>query len=251
MKTMISFSFLIITSIIFCSCNSTDENYSSLHYKPAPPVKIRKFKKPEILYIDKVADNRKDDEKELSYTINADPYILIPLWLWSHSNLNPVLRFSYFQEPLPLIIRGLIYKDVKASEIFKELTVSMDYYNHRKNDAYRLKVILITAKWSRNLTSYGLSYPGTILWAFGLPVSYGKIYFKINVTLYAPNSEKKLASKIISKNLSCTEWIYDQVNYSPPISEFKLAKIFPEVMNDLRKFLIKTLKRQNADNRIN
>ena len=127
--------------------------------------------------------------------------------------------------------------------------MSNKYYNLYKNKAYKLRVTLLNANWSRTLTSYGLSYPGTILWAFGLPVSYGDVTFKIKAELYLPgNSQSPVASTTISKNVDCTEWIYDQVNYSPPISEFKLAEIFPEAIKELRTFLYKKLYKNSLKN---
>jgi hypothetical protein len=244
MKKYILLLFSFIFSLILCSCNSTDENYNSLVYKPGPPIKMKGYEPKESIFIDEIKDKR-PKEKNVTFKINADPYILIPLWLWSHSYIDPVLRYSYFQEPLPLILKALIYSDIKASNLFKDVISSEELYEIKSKNSYRLEVSLKDATWSRNLTSYGLSYPGTILWAFGLPVSYGDVYIKIKAELFAPNSDKPLNSIEIFKTVPCTEWIYDQVNYSPPISEYKLAEMFPEVTKELRTFILKTLSKQN------
>ena len=242
MKKIYTYSILIITLLVLSSCNSIEETDNRLIYKPGPPVKLEDFTPKDSIYIADIIDKRLHD-KDVTFKINADPYILIPLWLWSHSYLDPVLRYSYFQEPLPLILKGLIYSDIKASEIFQETIFTNKLYNIKKENSYKLVVTLLNATWSRYLTSYGLSYPGTILWAFGLPVSYGDVYIKIKAELYAPHSDKPLNSIEIFKTVTCTEWIYDQVNYSPPISEYKLAEMFPEVTKELRTFLLQTLSK--------
>jgi hypothetical protein len=237
--------FLLLLSLLYLAgCNSTDESSDSLVYKPGPPINMKNFEPKDSIFIAKVQDVR-PKEQEVTFRINADPYILIPLWLWSHSYIDPVLRYSYFQEPLPLILRALIHSDIKASKLFNTTIYSEELYKLKEKDSYRLVIKLMDATWSRNLTSYGLSYPGTILWAFGLPVSYGDVYLKLKVELYSPDSEKPIDTTEIFKTVPCTEWIYDQVNYSPPISEYKLAEMFPEITKELRTFIIKALEKQN------
>ena len=57
-----------------------------------------------------------------------------------------------------------------------------------------------------------------------------------------------IGEKLISQQIPCTEWIYDQVNYKPPISEFKLAKIFPKVTKELREFILQIVLQQTLEN---
>lgn len=84
------------------------------------------------------------------------------------------------------------------------------------------------------------------MWAFGLPVSYGSVNISIKFEIYSPdNYEKPLLEKIITKETSCTEWIYDQVNYGPPVSEFALAEIFPNAMSELRNAAIEAVEKYN------
>ena len=241
MKKIRIVSLLALVVLCLSSCTTTEEYDSSLIYKPGPAVKIKGFEPKDALYIAEIID-KSAKEEQLSFDINADPYIMIPLWLWSHSYIDPILRYSYFQNPLPLILRGLLYSDIEASEIFNKVIISPELYEINKKNAYKLVIILEDATWSRNLTSYGLSYPGTILWAFGLPVSYGEVYLKLKAEIYPPNSDNPIATTRIFKTVPCTEWIYDQVNYSPPISEYKLAEIFPKITKDLRTFILKALK---------
>ena len=241
------FSLLVFTAlsaILVSSCNPLTPNYS-LTYTPAPPVKLRDFKQSSTLFISNILDERTGEAK-ISSEPNADPYILIPLWPYSHSDINPIIRYSFFQAPLPEAIKRLVVTDIKASDIFQKVVTTAynaDTYMSSEDElnAYRLSITLKDAVWSRNLTSYGLSYPGTFLWVIGFPVSYGEIYMNLNVEFYAPITRKLIAKKTIRKSINCTEWIYDQINYKPPISEFKLTEIFPEITKEIRTFLIDSL----------
>jgi hypothetical protein len=239
MKKSIRVLLFIFLALCLSSCSTTEFD-NKLIYKPGPPINIKGFIPKDTIYIAKVI-NKSGNEKEVTFKINADPYIMIPLWLWSHSYIDPVLRYSYFQEPLPLILRALFYTDIKAFKIFNNVIVSPDLYELKKKEAYKLVITLEEATWSRNLTSYGLSYPGTILWAIGLPVSYGEVYLKLKAEIYEPEADSPIKTTTIYKSVPCTEWIYEQINYSPPISEYKLADIFPEVTKELRKFILKAI----------
>ena len=109
------------------------------------------------------------------------------------------------------------------------------------DNAYILDIEVKQATWSRYLTTYGLSSAGTVLWLF-LPESYGSVTISIIARLYSPsNRENPMDVTIITRKANCTEWAYDQINYLPPISEFKIAEMFPEIMTELRVFLVNSL----------
>jgi len=247
--------FLFVSSLLTVSaCNSTLNPEYKLQYKPAPPISLSGIAKPDSLFVANIVDKRSKEEK-ITFEPDADPLILIPLWWYSHSDLNPVIRFSYFQPSLIDVLNKLFVVDINAAGIFKQVLNSpkgIEQIKFEKKlfsinpNTYKLVIILEKAVWSRNLTAYGLSYPGTFLWALGLPVSYGNVYFSIKAVLHAPGN-KIIGKKQISEQIPCTEWIYDQINYQPPISEFKLAKIFPKVTKELREFIFQTIKKYQIE----
>ena len=253
-----SLYFLAVLALLSISgCNSFD-SAGNLQYKPAPPIDLGNVLQPDSLYLPNVIDKRAKHEN-ISFTPDADPLILIPLWPYSHSSLNPVIRYDYFQPSLIETLNKLFVADLSASGIFKRVINSPKGIKQKKfeeklfsasPDTYKLEIILKKAVWSRYLTSYGLSYPGTILWALGLPASYGHVYFTVEATLYAPKGKVVIGKEQIHEELPCTEWIYDQVNYRPAISEFKLAAIFPKVTKKLRNFIFQSIKTYQTKNKI-
>ncbi len=247
------FSFSLV--LIITGCNSMTESSIGLNYKPEPAIELNGISQPNTLYIATLQDERTEPER-INFEPDADPLILIPFWFYSHSNLNPVIRFSYFQPSLLDVLNKLFTLDIDAAKIFKNVLNTPKGIEQKAFEkkffsispkAYKLEITLQKAMWSRNLTSYGLSYPGTLLWALGLPVSYGDVYLTIKAVLYAPGGRKVIAKKVIKESTSCTEWIYDQVNYRPPISEFKLAEIFPKATKELREFIFDSVKKYQVE----
>ena len=256
MKTLKTLSLFLFASslLIVCACNSLDPEYK-VQYKPAKKINLGKMSKASSLFIADVIDKRLKTEKNTYEPDVNNPLILIPFWFYSHSNLDPTIRFNYFQPSLINVLNNLFVMDINAAGIFKQVLNSpkgIPQTKFEKNlfsitpDTYKLEIVLNKALWSRNLTSYGLSYLGTFLWAVGFPVSYGNVYFSIDATLYAPGN-KVIGRKQISKEMPCTEWIYDQINYKPPISEYKLAAIFPKVTKELREFIFQAINKYQTE----
>ena len=260
MKILKTLAALLLISclLILCACNSSSCKDCKLAYSPAPELDLGKMSKSDSLFIPSIIDKR-DKAERSAYKPDTDPLILIPFWFYCHSNLDPVIRFSYFQPSLIDALNKLFVMDINKAGIFKQVLgmpeginqadFEKELYEEIPN-AYKLEITLQEALWSRNLTSYGLSYLGTFLWAIGFPVSYGNVYFSIDAVLYAPN-HKEIGRKRIGRELPCTEWIYDQVNYKPAISEIKLAALFPEVTKELREFIFQKLSEDQTKNRRN
>lgn len=237
---------LVISVGLLTSCQSQINTSYLMDYVPAPAVTLKNMDKLNLLVIGPVVDAREEGEKNL-FDPNVDPLILIPLWPYSHSSICPVIRYNYFQLTLTETLHKLFVRDLRASKIFNNVIPEITYngphpIKQTYAKAYRLDIRLKKAIWSRYLTSYGLSYPGTILWAIGFPISYGTVTLEIDATLYTPKN-KTLGTIRISKDISCIEWIFDQLNYKPPVSEFKLAQVFPELTKDLRAFIIEQIKK--------
>jgi len=258
MKILRTISLLLLVSSLLgiSACNSYLNNVDELQYKPAPPINIGGISKPDTLFITDIIDKRTNEEK-ITYEPDAAPEILIPFWFYSHSDLNPIIRFSYFQPSLIDALNKLFIMDINEAGIFKQVLNSpkgIEQIKFEKKllsinpNTYKLEITLEKAVWSRNLTAYGLSYPGSLLWVIGMPASYGNVSFSISTVLYAPGN-KIIGKTQISEQVSCTEWIYDQVNYRPPISEFKLAEIFPKVTKKLREFIFQTVKKHQVENK--
>ena len=231
--------------LILSACNSGLSPTYQLNYKPGPPI-VKGKPKAESIFIKNFIDKR-SHEKSIPFNPDADPLILVPLWPYSHSEVNPVIRYCYFQPSITDVLYKLFSIDLNHSGIFNHIITapvigtSETPCTQLSDKTYTLEISLEKAVWSRYLTSYGLSYPGTLLWAIGFPVSYGHVLFEVKAILYSPKSNKVLAEKTFSHKVSCVEWVYDQINYKPPVSEFKLAEMFPKVTEELRKFILENV----------
>lgn len=236
------FLLLFVAGVIAVSgCRSFNQDYNTV-YQPkscdrggAPQGKS--------LFVANIIDERKDDERS-PFDQNS-PWILIPLWPYNYDEVNPVIKYSYFQEGLTDTLSRLIAKDLAASELYCKLQVARPDDNpslEPDNDACQLTFTLKKAIWKRYLTSYGLSYVGAYLWFF-LPKSYGSVVLKIAVTLKEPKTNKVIANEVLVYEEPTTEWVYGQMNYQPPISEFALEQIFPKLMKSVREMLLEKLKK--------
>lgn len=244
---------LVLFSVIFLQgCRNFQSAYQ-LEYQPAPAIKKEGFPTNNPVFIRNIADRREPTEV-IPLDPDANPLILIPLWPYTHSETSPILRYTYLQANMLDTVKDIMAQDIQSAGIFNYVTVessgSIEIRQTGKtqtpSNTYVIQIYLLKATWSRYLTSYGLSYPGTILWAFGLPVSYGNVSVSVKVDIYSPgNSEKPLVGKIITKETSCTEWIYDQMNYNPPISEFAVAELFPQIMAEIRNSATEAVEKYN------
>lgn len=236
--------FLLVSAMVFLlsGCRTVTQNFN-LEYKPSL-CERNEIPQGQSLFVAEIIDERAKDEKS-PFDQNS-PLILIPLWPYSYAEVNPVIKYSYFQAGLKDSLARLIAKDLSASELFSELLVAQPDDNpplQPGKNSYKLILRLKKAVWRRYLTSYGLSYGGIYLWFF-LPKSYGSVVLTIEATLREPNTEQIIANEVYSQEVSTTEWIYDQMNYQPPISEFALEESFPKIMSSLRSMLLKSLNKK-------
>ena len=241
-KIMKNLSLLLFVIVALCvsGCRSLTQNYNIV-YKPKTCDR-GKIAQGESLFVADIIDERGKDEQN-PFDQN-DPMILVPLWPYSYAEVNPVIKYSYFQAGLKDALSRLIAQDLAASELFKELQVAQTDDNPQlqpQKGAYQLILKLKKATWKRYLTSYGLSYAGVYLW-FILPKSYGSVILTMEATLKEPKNNKVIANEVFSHEVSTIEWIYGQMNYQPPISEFALEESFPKIMTSVRKMLLKSLK---------
>ena len=190
---------------------------------------------------ERVADERSTFDQNSSY-------ILIPFWFYTYAEVNPVIKYSYFQAGLKDTIPRLVKQNLKESGIFKEYQFAQTGNTacSPSKDAYQLILRLKKAAWKRSLTSYGLSYAGMYLWLF-LPKSYGSVVLSIEATLREPETHRIIKNDVFTQEVSTTEWIYDQMNYQPPISEFALEEAFPGIMKSMREMLVDALKEQQKN----
>ncbi|MEI6055613.1 MAG: hypothetical protein WCR55_06095 [Lentisphaerota bacterium] len=247
-------SIFIFMLLAFTSCNNWDKNYQTV-YNPQPAIEKDGFPINNPVFISNIVDARPQQER-IPLDPNVSPLLLIPLWPYDHSTTSPVLKYTYMQTDMLNTLKHLIAEDIRTSGIFSYITTQSygvtgsqeaEYAAKIPDDAYVLEIEIKKALWSRYVTTYCLSYPGSLLWLFA-PESYGSVSISIEAKLYSPSDRSKaLVQTTISKEVSCTEWSYDQINYQPPISEFKLAEMFPEIMTDLRAFLIKSLDKSKKD----
>jgi hypothetical protein len=192
-----------------------------------------------------VIDERPLGQRVPPVDINGDPLvILVPLWLYSKSEINPLSKYNYFRRDLQDTIQELVSKDLRFSGIFREVnTVSFDENPGKPGSGCTLRVSIINCAWNRYLTTYGLAYPGVFLWMFGLPVSYGSVSMEIEARLVEAGTATVIAKGKFKAETSCTEYVYDQVDYMPPKAEFKLTEIFPQISTQLRDFIVNSLRK--------
>jgi hypothetical protein len=231
---------LLTAAIILSGCKTVSQDYNTV-YKPAaePRNGINQGKS---LFVAEIIDERSINEQ--SPFDQNDPLILVPLWPYSHAEVNPVIKYSYFQSGLKDSLSRLIAKDLAASELFSKFKMATPEDNppaQPSKDDFKLILRLKKAIWDRNLTSYGLSYAGMYLW-FLLPKSYGSVIFTMEITIRAPGTNRIIADAIYTDRIPTTEWIYDQMNYQPPISVFALEKTFPKLMKKIRSMLLTAIK---------
>lgn len=239
MKVFTNVLFFIAVSAFLSGCTSFDgENYE---YQPAKAV----FEKPiaDTCYVMPVIDVRPLEQREPAVDINGDPLvILVPLWPYSKSEINPLSKYNYFQLDLQDMMQTLVSKDLRFSGIFREVkTVRFDENSEKPGFGHILRMSIINCAWNRYFTTYGLAWPGAFLWTFGLPVSYGSVSMEIEVQLVEVGTRTVVAKGSFKAETSCTEYIYDLVDYMPPRAEFKLTEIFPQISGQVREFIVKSI----------
>ena len=218
-------------------------NHPSVTYVPEPSV-ATEAPLVDLLLVEKIV-NAQPHGETLRFNPNNDPWILMPLCFYSSQKVNPMVKRNYFQNDLEEALQRLFLKDLKASNVAENIKNACKVSTTKSewHKGYRLELILKHAVWNRNLTAYGLSYPGTILWSVGLPVSYGSVDLEVEAVLYPPGlASKPIAKSVLTQKKSCVEFIYDQIGYQPSVSENALTDLFPKIAKDLRKFLRKNLK---------
>ena len=66
---------------------------------------------------------------------------------------------------------------------------------------------------------------------------------EIEAQLVEVGTRTVIAKGRFKAETSCTEYIYDQVDYMPPRAEFKLTEIFPQITFQLREFIVNSLRK--------
>ena len=242
MKNFTNVLFFAVLLVFFSGCASFDED--KYEYQPLQAV----LEKPisDTCYVMPVIDARPLEQREPPVNINSDPFVIfVPLWMYSKSEINPLSKYNYFRLDLQDMTQLLVAKDLLFSGIFRDVkTVRFDEnYEKPGSVGYTVRISIIDSAWRRYLTTYGLAYPGAFLWMFGLPVSYGSVYMEVEAQLVEAGTSKVIAKGRFKAETSCTEYIYDQVDYMPPRAEFKLTEIFPQISAQLRDFIVKSIRK--------
>ena len=236
----LTFAVLSVVALCLTACSSFESVYN-INYQPQP-FDLGGVPRGKSLYVAPITDDRISSEK-VPFDQN-DPLILIPLWPYTYAEVNPLLTYSYFQNGLYESLSTLLPRDLVASGLFEEVHSAKIVDNPPlppPQDAYQLVVRLKKAAWRRYLTSYGLSSLGAYLWFF-MPKSYGSTVLSVNAQVREPGTGKVLAEDTFTFEESTTEWIYDQMNYQPPVSVFALEKSFPELMGSIRGMLFEVIR---------
>ena len=241
MKVFTNVLFFIAVLVFLSGCTSFDED--KYEYQPRRAV----LEKPiaDTCYVMPLIDARPLEQRAPAVDINGDPLvILVPLWMYSKSEINPLSKYNYLQLDLQDMMQTLVSKDLRFSGIFREVkTVRFDENSEKPGFGHILRMSIINCAWNRYLTTYGLAWPGAFLWTFGFPVSYGSVSMEIEAQLVEVGTRTVIAKGRFKAETSCTEYIYDQVDYMPPRAEFKLTEIFPQITFQLREFIVNSLRK--------
>ncbi len=228
-------------TLLFGGCSTFDPD-TMTEYNPEPGVVIEN---PPIESLLVRVSNERPEEETLPFNPNNDPWILLPLCFYSSQKVNPMVNRNFLQNTLDEALQRIIMKNLRVSGLCGEVFAcggGGQFGNARASGAYRLNLALRHAVWHRNLTAYGLSYPGTFLWVLGAPVSYGDVTLEVDASLYAPGKTiKPLATHKFVMSKSCVEWIYEQIGYHPAKSETILTDTVPKLASDIREFVRKTV----------
>ena len=243
MKSIKLYLLALFGIFLLFSGGCANYNHSPLVYVPEPSL-LGEDALVDALLVEKIK-NAQPEKETLRFDPNNDPWILMPLCFYSSQSVNPMVKRNYFQNDLDDALQRLFIKDIRASNISDTVinACKINTTSKELKSNYRLELILKHAVWNRNLTAYGLSYPGTLLWSIGFPVSYGSVLLELDAVIYAPNSPlKPIAKTTIRHEKSCVEFVYNQIGYKPSVSENILVDIFPLVAKDLRKFIRTSLQ---------
>jgi hypothetical protein len=242
MKIFTNVLFFTAALVFLSGCASFDED--KYEYQPLRAV----LEKPisDTCYVMPVIDARSIEQIIPPDNINGDPFVIfIPLWMYSKSEVSPLSKYNYFRLDLQDMMQALVTKDLQFSGIFRGVKAVHfdDNYEKPGSLGYTLRLKIINCAWERYFTTYGLAYPGAFLWMFGFPVSYGKVSMEIEAQLVESGTPTVLAKGRFKAETSCTEYLYDQVDYMPPRAEFKLTEIFPQISSQLREFIVKSIRK--------
>ena len=238
-------SFVALLALLVSGC-STFQGKSSV-YVPEPALDLNS---PPIDSLLVRIVSEQPAEETLPFDPNNDPWRLLPFCFYSSKNVNPMVKRDFMQNDVEEALRRLFTKDLRASGLCGEVFIcegGRGGRSGRASDAYRLDITLKHAVWHRNLTAYGLSYPGSLLWVLGAPVSYGHVALELQVALFAPGGKgKPLSVKTLNRKENCVEWIYEQIGYQSAKSETILTEMFPGLASDLRTFIKDTVSKKRG-----
>ncbi|HCE46249.1 MAG TPA: hypothetical protein DET40_22110 [Lentisphaeria bacterium] len=233
-------AFIFSVGMLFLSgCFSFDESIYEYH----PQVSAVDKPLADNCYVMPILDIRPAAQRDLSYNISDDPYVsYIPLWPYSKSEINPLMKYDYFRPDLQDMLQILIARDLRFSGIFQNVKpVRFDESSEKPVFGYVVKIWINEAVWNRYLTTYGLAFPGTMLWSLGLPMSYGSVSMEIEADLIDAQTKNSIAKGKFRAETSCTEFLFDQMDYTPSVAEAKLCEIFPKIASQLRAFVLKNI----------
>jgi len=225
--------------ILLSGCCSFDESI----YEYNPPVSVVDKPLADNCYVMPILDIRPIAQRDLSTNISDDPYVsYIPLWPYSKSEINPLMKYDYFRPDMQDMLQILIARDLRFSGMFQNVKpVRFDESSEKPVFGYVVKIWIKEAVWNRYLTTYGLAFAGTMLWNFGLPMSYGSVSMEIEAELVDAQTKNSIAKDKFRAETTCTEFLFDQMDYTPSIGEAKLCKIFPKITSQLRTFVLKNI----------
>lgn len=166
----------------------------------------------------------------------------VPLVPYAHQQFSP--EFGAFATTLkngdfPQDVGDVIVSDLRAAQVASWVGMPDDRLPGKDSElpAHRLHLTVEEGVYHRNVTTYGLSFFGALLWFVGLPNSYGSAELVISIDLRDP-ADHSLGTETFHGKSGATEWIYYPVvpAYSPAMPE-----AYGQISPQLRRFVFESL----------
>lgn len=168
---------------------------------------------------------------------------LIPLVPYGHQQYSPefaVLSSAMTESDFPNEVARTVIKDLRAAGVAGWVGRPEDRLPGQATpaNAATLYLTLTEGVFHRNLTAYGLSFAGALLWIVGLPTSYGSAEIGLTAELRAADGTS-LGQREFHGKESAVEWFYRPLG---PAYTRALPGAYGQISPGLREFVTSTLR---------
>jgi hypothetical protein len=169
---------------------------------------------------------------------------LIPLVPYGHQQYSPefsLLSAAMTESDFPSEVARTVIKDLRAAGVAGWVGRPEDRLPGQSapQAAVTLHLTLTEGVFHRNLTAYGVSFVGALLWMVGLPTSYGSAEIGLVAEL-RDAAGTSLGRQEFRGKESATEWLYRPMG---PAYTRALPGAYAQISPGLREFVSAALAR--------